>query len=222
VKTPSAPTFNDTIPAAPDPVPAPKPQGNKRAFCREPRRIPLLRAMMPGVTRGTLPGFATGMSLGTGTSLATARGGRSGGRQTTDRRHISALGAIFSRRDDLGLRSPSADTLSGDNFPRLTAGSRVLGSAETKGLGLRFVSATKFTRYRHRRVGKRDSARNESDGAAPKPTRANPGPSTARKAHQRPRPRLCCAFYSPSMGTLQVVAQCLARASATHFLTALC
>jgi hypothetical protein len=45
----------------------------------------MLRAMMPGVTKGTLTGLATDMSLGTGMSLATARGGRSGGRRTTDR-----------------------------------------------------------------------------------------------------------------------------------------
>ena len=56
----------------------------------------MLRAMMPP---GTLTGLATDMSRGTGTSRATARGGRSRGRRTTDRcddndsvsRHASRL-----------------------------------------------------------------------------------------------------------------------------------
>src|SRR5580693_3197072 len=43
----------------------------------------MLRATMP---QGTLTGLATDMSRGTGTSRATARGGRSRGRRTTDRR----------------------------------------------------------------------------------------------------------------------------------------
>jgi hypothetical protein len=42
--------------------------------------------MMPGVTTDTLMGLAMDISHGTGTSRVTARGGRSRGRQTTDRR----------------------------------------------------------------------------------------------------------------------------------------
>src|SRR5262249_13275441 len=63
----------------------------------------MLRAMMPEVTTDTLTGLATDMSRVTGTSRATAQGGRSRGRHTTDRRRMTAFGAVFGR-DALGNR----------------------------------------------------------------------------------------------------------------------
>src|SRR6516164_5633248 len=57
----------------------------------------MVRAMTPGVTTDTLMGLAPDMSRVTGTSRATARGGRSRGRRTTDRRDTTAFGAVFGR-----------------------------------------------------------------------------------------------------------------------------
>src|SRR5262249_11498836 len=58
----------------------------------------MVRAMMPGVTTDTLTGLATDMSRVTGTSRATARGGRARGRRTTDRRDTMAFRSGFQKR----------------------------------------------------------------------------------------------------------------------------
>ena len=89
-ETLSAQTFNDTVAVAPDPTP--KPQSKKPRMTSQLPRVPMVRTMMPGVTADTLTGLATDMSHVTGTSRATARGGRSPGTHTTDLGAVTAPG----------------------------------------------------------------------------------------------------------------------------------
>ena len=80
---------------------------------------------MPGVTTDTLTGLATDMSRVTGTSRATARGGRSRGRRTTDRRDTMAFGAVSGSPNLSFVRSlPFARSSTPNTRQKLTPSGR--------------------------------------------------------------------------------------------------